>query len=197
MFGDDLLVAPVVDEYNSRTILLPPGRWTGLWDGKTVSGPNRVEKRVPLDTIAVYLRSGAVVPVQLSPDLQFGKSMTPGRVNALVVTRPRTNAVASRINTHSETAKVTVETTAHGSSWALENLSETSHLLVYGSTAAAAVRVDGQNVPKVGDAQTNSAAGWNVDRAGNRVVIHLPAGQVGASRKIEVDFIPAEASVKK
>ena len=197
MFGEDLLVAPVVDEHNSRTILFPPGQWTGLWGGKTVSGPARVEKSVPLDTIAVYLRSGAVVPVRLSQDLQFGKSMTPGRVNALVVTRPRANAVASRINARSEAAKVTVQATARGSSWTLENLPETSYLLVYGSTAAATVRVDGQNLPKFADAQTNSAAGWNADRVGDRLVIHLPAAQAGASRKIEVAFAPADASAKK
>jgi alpha-glucosidase (family GH31 glycosyl hydrolase) len=197
MFGEDLLVAPVVDEHNSRTILFPPGQWTGLWDGKTVSGPARVEKSVPLNAIPAYLRSGAVVPVQLSQDLQFGKSMTPGRVNALVVTRPRANAVRSRINARSEAAKVTVQATARGSSWKLENLPETSYLLVYGSTAAAAVRVDGQNLPKLADAQTNSAAGWNADRAGSRLVIHLPAAPAGASRKIEVDFVPDEASARK
>jgi alpha-glucosidase (family GH31 glycosyl hydrolase) len=197
MFGEDLLVAPVVDEHNSRTILFPPGQWTGLWDGKTVSGPARVERRVPLDTIAVYLRSGSVVPVQLSQDLQFGKSMTPGRVNALVVTRPRANAVVSRVNSRSEAAKVTVQATARGSSWTLENLPETSYLLVHGSTAAATVRVDGRNLPKLADAQTNSAADWSADRAGNRLVIHLPAAQAGAPRKIEVDFSPAEAMAKK
>jgi alpha-D-xyloside xylohydrolase len=159
MFGEDLLVAPVVDEHNSRTILFPPGQWTGLWDGKRVSGPARLEKNVPLDTIAVYLRSGAAVPVQLSQDLQFGRSMTPGRVNALVVTRPRANAVMSRINARSEAAKVTVQATARGSSWTLENIPETSYLLVHGSAAAAAVRADGQHLPKFADLQKNSAAG--------------------------------------
>ena len=57
--------------------------------------------------------------------------------------------------------------------------------------------VDGQNLPKLADAQTNSAAGWNADRAGSRLVIHLPAAPAGASRKIEVDFVPDEASARK
>jgi alpha-glucosidase (family GH31 glycosyl hydrolase) len=196
MFGEDLLVAPVVDEYNSRTILFPPGQWTGLWDGKTVSGPARVEKSVPLDTIAVYLRSGSVVPVQLNQDLQFGKSMTPGRVNALVVTRPRVNAVVSRINTRNEAAKVSVHSTAHGSSWTLENFPETTHLLVYGATTAAAVRVDGGVLPRLTPAQWNStAAGWAADRAGNRLVIRLPVALAGPNRpprEIEVDFDPGK-----
>ena len=63
MFGPDLLVAPVVNEDTFRTISFPSGVWTSLWDGKTVSGP--VERKVdaPLDTIPVYLKPGAVVPV--------------------------------------------------------------------------------------------------------------------------------------
>ena len=36
MFGPDLLVAPVIDESESRTIQFPSGRWTSLWDGSTV-----------------------------------------------------------------------------------------------------------------------------------------------------------------
>ena len=197
MFGEDLLIAPVVDEHNSRMVLLPPGRWTSLWDGKTVSGPARLELTVPLDVIPAYLRQGAVVPVQLNRDLQFGRSMTPGRVNALIVTRPRANATVSRVNPRSEAAKVTVQATALGSAWTLENLAETNYLLVYGSNAAAAVRVDGENLPKLANVQTNPAAGWNADHAGNRLAIHLPAAQPGKARKIEVDFAAAEVSTKK
>ena len=41
----------------------------------------------PLDTIPVYLKPGAVVPVELNEELQFGESMTSSRVHAMVVTR--------------------------------------------------------------------------------------------------------------
>ena len=152
-------------------------------------GPAHVEKSVPLDAIAVYLRSGAVVPVQLSRDLRFGKSMTPGRVNALVVTRPRVNAVASRINTRSEAAKVNVQATARGSSWTLENLPETSYLLVYGSTNAAAVRVDAVCVCRSSAMPKQIPLPVGTPTApGSLLVIHLPAAQAGASSKFEVDF---------
>ncbi len=79
MFGPDLLVAPVVNEDNFRTIVFPSGVWTSLWDGKTVSGPAKLKVDAPLDTIPVYLKPGAVVPVQLNRELQFGKSMTSSR----------------------------------------------------------------------------------------------------------------------
>ncbi len=87
MFGEDLLVAPVINEDNYRTISFPSGRWTGLGDGKTVSGPVALQISVPLDTIPVYLKPGAVMAVQkLNRELHFGGSMTSNRVSALVVT---------------------------------------------------------------------------------------------------------------
>ena len=196
MFGEDLLVAPVIDEHNSRAILFPSGLWTGLWDGKTVSGPANLESRVPLDKIPVYLRQGAVVPVHLNRELQFGKSMTSGRVTALLVTPPVLRKTVSRLNAQGGLAKVTGQPTTHGVGWALENLPETSYLLIYGRTTAARVSVDGEVLPKLAMAEFSSTpAGWTVDPAGNRLLIRLPSSQAPSNRparEIEVDFSPGK-----
>jgi alpha-glucosidase (family GH31 glycosyl hydrolase) len=195
MFGGDLLVAPVINEDNSRTILFPSGLWTGLWDGKTVSGPADLKISVPLDTIPVYLRPGAVVPVQLNRELQFGGSMTSNRVSVLVVTPPNGNETVSPLNAQGEAAKVTVQSKAHRSRWTLKNLPETSYLLVYGTTTAATVKVDGKVLPKLTAAGFDlMPAGWEADLAGNRLVIRLPsvqARQNRPTREIEVDFNPS------
>ena len=189
LFGPDLLVAPVVNEDTFRTISFPSGVWTSLWDGKAVTGP--VERRVdaPLDTIPVYLKSGAVVPVELSEELQFGTSMTKGRVDAMVVTAPNSSETVSLLNSRGESAKVTVEPRAGGYVWKLENLPEMNYLLVYGTTAASSVTVDGNALPA---ASLDSAqAGWMIDPAGNRIVIHLPSRQIehsGLITQIEVEF---------
>ncbi|MGH9448422.1 MAG: glycoside hydrolase family 31 protein, partial [Terriglobia bacterium] len=98
MFGPDLLVAPVITEDDFRTISFPTGVWTSLWDGKTVSGPARLKVSAPLDTIPVYLKAGAVVPVRLSRELEFGKSMTNSRAHALVVTSRNGNESVSLVN---------------------------------------------------------------------------------------------------
>jgi alpha-glucosidase (family GH31 glycosyl hydrolase) len=191
MFGEDLLVAPVIDEHNSRTILFPSGLWTDLWDGKTVSGPVSLKRSVPLERIPVYLRQGAVLPVQLNRELQFGQSMTGDRVTALVVTPPMRKETVSRLNAQGELAKVTGQPVTHGFRWTLENLPETSHFLVYGRTDAARVRVDGEVLPKVAIAGFRSApAGWAADPAGNRLLMRLPPAQApgnGAAKEIELD----------
>jgi alpha-glucosidase (family GH31 glycosyl hydrolase) len=65
MFGPDLLVAPVwrVGE-RRRDVHLPRGRWRSYWDpaAAAIRGPRIVTVDVPLDTIPVFVRDGAVVP---------------------------------------------------------------------------------------------------------------------------------------
>ena len=196
MFGPDLLVAPVVNEDTFKTISFPSGVWTSLWDGKTVSGPVKLKVSAPLDTIPVYLKPGAVVPVQLNEELQFGQSMTNSRVGVLVVTPPNRDKTVTLVITPGETAKVTVQSKPGGFGWTLENLPETGYLLVYGTSAASTVRVNGEELPKVTTTGFGSMPiGWEADLAGNRLVIHLETRQVEQSAPIttvEVDLNPSE-----
>jgi alpha-glucosidase (family GH31 glycosyl hydrolase) len=196
MFGPDLLVAPVVNEDTFKTISFPSGVWTSLWDGKTVSGPVQSKVSAPLDTIPVYLRPGAVMPVQLNQELQFGQSMTNGRVGALVVTPPSGDKTVTLVITPGETAKVTVQSKPGGAGWTLENLPETGYLLVYGVTDASGVRVNGEVLPKVTTAGFSSMpVGWEADLAGNRLVIRFETRQIERSApttEIEVDVNPSE-----
>lgn len=196
MFGEDLLVAPVISEQNSRSIVFPPGLWTDFWEGKTVSGPVSLESDVPLGKIPVYLRQGAAVPIQLNRELQFGKSMTGNRVAALIVTPPKTKQTVSRLNAQGQVARVTGQPMTHGFGWALENLPETDHLLVYGATAVSRVRVDGEALPRLLTTESGSApTGWTVDRTRNRLIIRLPSTQTPGNRRareIEVDMIPGK-----
>jgi alpha-glucosidase (family GH31 glycosyl hydrolase) len=192
MFGPDLLVAPVINEDDFRTILFPSGVWTSLWDGKTVSGPAKLKVSAPLDTIPVYLRPGAVVPVQLSQTLQFGESMTRGRANVLIVTPPNANEIVSLLNAQGEMAKVAVQSNAGGFTWTLDNLPEMNYVLVYGKTNASTIKVGGKVLPKLTSSEFASmSTGWGADLSGNRLLVHLPSHQLEQSElttKIEVDL---------
>ncbi|MGO9204267.1 MAG: TIM-barrel domain-containing protein [Limisphaerales bacterium] len=175
MFGNDLLVAPVITEDTSRSIVFPSGVWTSLWDGKTVCGPAELKVSAPWDTIPVYLRPGAVIPVQLNRELAFGATMTPGRVSALVVTPPDGNQTVPLLNDQEQPGQVIVRSRPHANSWKLENLPETSFLLLYGVSSATRVKVDGKVVPQVTVVAFSAMSmGWRADRGGNRLVIRLP-----------------------
>ncbi len=88
MFGDDLLVAPIIGEGNAREIVFPSGHWTCLWTGETFAGPGSRVIEIALDQIAVYVRSGAAIPLRMHPSLQWGASMTDECKHVLLVTLP-------------------------------------------------------------------------------------------------------------
>lgn len=77
MFGSDLLVCPVLEpilyEKNSRKIqkdavrkcYLPAGTdWVNFWDHTRYTGGQTVEVPVTLENIPVFVRAGAVIPMQ-------------------------------------------------------------------------------------------------------------------------------------
>jgi len=55
MMGDDLLVAPMVAESASRTVLIPPGSWKAD-DGIVVNGPAQKTFEVPLSRLLYFER---------------------------------------------------------------------------------------------------------------------------------------------
>lgn len=192
MFGPDLLVAPVVSEGLTRTVTFPPGTWTNLWDGKAVTGPAVLKVNAPLNTIPVYLKPGAVLPVQLSRKLLFGDSMTGGRVDAVIATLSEGEENSSFLNGRGDAAKVRAQVHGEVCHWTLEKLPLVSHFLVYGATAASAVHVNGQGLPKLRPDQFSSGqTGWATDLTLNRLIICLPTRQIEQSLPIvnvEVSF---------
>jgi alpha-glucosidase (family GH31 glycosyl hydrolase) len=64
LFGPDLMVAPVWKVgQRRRSVYLPKGTWRSYWDGtQSYRGPRTVTLDVPLGTILVFVRDGAVVP---------------------------------------------------------------------------------------------------------------------------------------
>lgn len=65
MLGPDLLVAPVFSAAGDVEFYLPEGRWTHLLTGETVEGGWRRERH-GFDSLPVYLREGAVIPLSAS-----------------------------------------------------------------------------------------------------------------------------------
>ena len=69
-WGRDLLVAPVVEKgAKSRHLYLPAGDWYDWWTSEKVVGGRWLDRRVDLATMPIYVRAGAIVP--LDPVRQF------------------------------------------------------------------------------------------------------------------------------
>ncbi|MFB9280221.1 TIM-barrel domain-containing protein [Cohnella cellulosilytica] len=66
LFGDSLLVAPVIHEGALETeVYFPEGRWLPLFGGEVVDGPRTAEVEAGWSDIPVYMRENAVVPLNL------------------------------------------------------------------------------------------------------------------------------------
>jgi alpha-glucosidase/alpha-D-xyloside xylohydrolase len=64
MWGRDLLVAPVfIKGATSRDVYLPRGEWYDWWTNARVSGGQSVTRQVDLATMPIYVRAGAIIPV--------------------------------------------------------------------------------------------------------------------------------------
>jgi alpha-glucosidase (family GH31 glycosyl hydrolase) len=87
MFGDEMLAAPVTEPADPVTglatekIWLPRGDWIEWPTGKHFSGPVTVERSFSIDQIPIYLRAGAIVPMQPTMEYTGQKPVDPLIVN--------------------------------------------------------------------------------------------------------------------
>ncbi len=66
-FGDDFLVAPIYRDELERTVMLPPGRWRYFFNDKEViEGPTTLTREFPLTEYPVYVRDGAIIPMNVT-----------------------------------------------------------------------------------------------------------------------------------
>lgn len=64
MWGDSVLVAPVLEKgAGQRKVYLPAGEWWDFWTGERLSGGKEVTRDVDLETLPLYVRAGAVIPM--------------------------------------------------------------------------------------------------------------------------------------
>jgi len=64
MFGDNILVKPVLTSgATSVSVYLPLGIWVDYWNGNNYTGPATITYTVDHNTIPVFVKAGAVIPV--------------------------------------------------------------------------------------------------------------------------------------
>jgi alpha-glucosidase (family GH31 glycosyl hydrolase) len=65
LFGPYLLVAPIVrDGQRLKSVYLPDGLWVDYWTGSLHEGGASVVADAPLDRLPLYVRAGAMIPMQ-------------------------------------------------------------------------------------------------------------------------------------
>jgi alpha-glucosidase len=78
--GDDLLVAPVLEEgARRRTVVLPAGDWYPLDGSEPLEGGRDVEVDAPIEHTPVFVRAGAIIPMDEDGDLTLHVYGAPAR----------------------------------------------------------------------------------------------------------------------
>ena len=69
MFGESIMVAPILSEKNTRNVWIPPGVWFNAWDGEKIEGPRWIQVTAELDKVPFYYRAGHAVI--MGPDIRY------------------------------------------------------------------------------------------------------------------------------
>jgi alpha-glucosidase (family GH31 glycosyl hydrolase) len=66
-FGDDMLVAPIYRDETTRRVTFPAGDWIDYWnDRELYHGVREIDYPASLDRIPLFLRAGAIIPMDVS-----------------------------------------------------------------------------------------------------------------------------------
>ncbi|MET8749856.1 TIM-barrel domain-containing protein [Streptomyces sp. NPDC004667] len=198
MAGDSFLVAPVVSDTSVRDgIYLPAGTWTDYWTGKTYAGPGWLNGyRAPLDTLPLFVKGGAVVPMwpqmnhtgekpvsTLTYDVHprgnstFSLYEDDGRTRAFesgAYARQRVDVTAPTTGSGTVTVSVGAPTGSYAGQQASRGYEFTLHV----ASAPAALTVDGSALPRLASkaAYDSAATGWFFDPADRSGVLWVKTG---------------------
>ena len=211
VFGDSMMVAPIVEnsdwklERTVRDVWLPPGTWVEWFTGDVLEGPAHVERAFTLDQIPVYVKAGAIVPMQPTMRNTREKPVDPADPHDLPGGDGATRVYEDEGNTLGYTQDAFAWTpvrharSADGavtvSIGAVEGrfpgmLAERGHeIRLMGTLPPREVLYRGAQVPFVKDADTATAPYWHVDGRTLTTVVVLP--RTPTSEPTEVIITPS------
>ncbi len=184
LFGDDLLVAPVVTRgATSRTFVAPKGRWAHLLTGEVVDGGGALTVAAPLGRLPLFLREGGIVPLlrptidamapTTRPDQVDSYATTPGVLWARAFVGPKASFTVF------DGATLATERQADGLALSSTDGAEFQQGVVWelvaDDAAPSSVTLDGAALAKVPDASA-AASGWAYDASARVLRVRVPAG---------------------
>lgn len=188
LFGRDMLVAPVAAAVSDETLLatkttwLPPGTWIEWFTGTELKGPVKIDRSFAIDEIPVYVRAGAIVPMQ--PKM---RNTAEKRVDPLILTIFPGESGETRVyedagNTLGYTRSEFAWTTVRHSQQA-DGTHRIEILPVEGAypgmpvTRGYEIRLE-STLPPVSVRSNRGTSGWRYDGATLTTVITVPPGPV-------------------
>lgn len=175
MFGENVMVSPIISDNDSKNIYFPKGSWTNLWNGELVVGPTEVSKEFSLMEIPVYIKEESILPVQLNEKLRMGESLHNNMVDALIITPfKNSKSIAFVKDDKNIDVNVVVNETDNSLDISINNYPELLYLLVYHDMIKT-IEVNGDEIPELKSEEgMTDSIGWVSDISLNRTNIRLP-----------------------
>lgn len=170
MFGDSLLVCPVLDEgQTSREVTLPSGNWVNLFTGYIHNGNNTMSVEAPADTIPLFMRAGSVIKAEVSGDYTLCSDMNDARYDALVISK---GDIMLESTYYTDDKEYTFKTENIVGGYRLSNVdSDNTNVLINVGTSVWRVVVDGKELTKLSSKPANpNTTGWYTDSDGRTIV---------------------------
>jgi alpha-glucosidase (family GH31 glycosyl hydrolase) len=202
-FGNDMIVAPIatpvdtVTQLATRRIWLPEGEWIEWYTGAALQGSATYERRYLLNEVPVFVKAGAIVPMQ--PDMKYtGEkpvdplilTIFPGGSGTVSVYEDEGNSIAYQ-NGECTRTPVSSKVGADGSPTVVVSPREGAYkgmsqqrsyeLRWLFALPPSSVQCNGNDIPFASSCDTT---GWWYDGDRMAVVVRLP--RVAATERLEV-----------
>lgn len=147
LFGDYLLVAPIYQDTLSRTIELPRGSWRYFFDDrKVVEGPQTITRNFPLDEYPVYIRQGAIIPMNVTRSYSgLGDKSSAGFLTLLIYPNG-TNEFTLHHPDGSGSTKITTEQEDHNLAISLSGIKKPHILRIKLPSRPVRINLDGTDL---------------------------------------------------
>lgn len=159
LFGEDLLIAPIYTDTLHREVALPPGKWRYWFDDKElIQGPVTVNREFPLEEYPVYIREGALIPMNIARSYTgLGDSSSAGFMTWLIY--PDQQSDFSIYSTdHQEKTKLSVDQQGDALHIDFSGKKQPHILRIHASNPPASVSLDGKVLEVGKDFHFNKAA---------------------------------------
>ncbi len=143
LFGDNLLIAPIYKDELINEITLPEGKWRYWFDDKElIEGPLTFNKEFPLNEYPVYIREGAIIPMNIEKAYTgIGNENSKGYLTLLVYPHLHSNFTVHHPDNERSTY-VSVEETNESLKITLQGIKKAHILRVYLSSKPQKVVLD-------------------------------------------------------
>jgi alpha-D-xyloside xylohydrolase len=181
MFGDALLVAPVVEE-NVQTwkVYLPEGDWSNFWTGERLHGPITKEIETPRDFIPVYQRKSSMVALHTDGTGALG-SPVGNRTDAFKTLTVRIfpgENFQEKLSLPGYAEPVTIEVNQNAKEGGIEIRLSSLNIgidLTLFNKEPGSVKLDDQALPRISDGLSfGPQAAWRWQAERGEVILHLP-----------------------